>query len=83
MSSLIIETRSFWFAAVSIFQHHNCKVWFGKPVQVCTFSDILFIPISHIKSRVAYASTTINFGRIIGQDHVLVVVPLVNDMHFV
>ena len=80
-----METQSFWFATVSLVQSHNCKLWFGKPVEVwscVTFSEHVFIPISHIKSRLAHTSTTINFGRIIGQDHVLVVVPLVNDMHF-
>ena len=80
------ETRSFWFAAVSLFQPHQCTVWYGSPVQVwsqVTFLDIVLIPVSYIKSRSAYASASVNFGRVIGQDNVLIVVPLVNDMHFV
>ena len=79
-----VDMKSFWFAAVLLFEPHNCKVWFGTPVQVwsrVTLPDHLFIPLSYIKSRTAYVSTPIDFGRVIGMDNVLVVVPLLNDMH--
>lgn len=28
------EMKSFWFAAISLYESHSCKVWFGNPVQV-------------------------------------------------
>lgn len=79
------ETRSFWFAAVSLFLEHPCRVWFGSPTEVwsrVTSRDILLLPLSHILCRTAYVSTSVNFGRVIGEDTVLVVVPLSNDMTF-
>ena len=80
------EIKSFWFAAISLLDSHSCKVWFGNPVQVwsqVTLPDILFIPISFIRSRTAYIATSVSFGRVIGSDRVLVVVPLTNDMKFI
>ena len=77
------ESRSFWFAAVPLFLDHPCRVWFGSPTEVwsrVTSRDIL--PLSYILCRIAYASTSVNFGRVIGEDTVLVVVPLSNDMTF-
>ena len=43
--------------------------------------DMCYLPLSCIKSRVAYCSTTINFGRIAGQDSVYIVVPV--NYHYV
>ena len=71
------KTVNLWFAAVSYFHEHDCKLWYGKPTQVwttVTSSDIKFIPLSHIHSRVAYCSSTVNFGRFIGSHQVFVVV---------
>ena len=81
-----VSTKTFWFAAVSLFERHNCKVWFGQPTQVwsqVTSPDTIFIPVSHIKCHTAHVTTTVHFGAVIGDDCVLVVVPLVNDMHSV
>ena len=82
MTNLCVQTKTFWFAAVSFFEKHHCKVWFGTPTQVWSrsISDTVFIPVSHIKSRTAHVFTNVYFGRVIGNDYVLVVVPLVNDM---
>ena len=66
-----------WVAAVSIYMAHNCKVWFGKPTQVwttVTYPGYSFIPLTNIISRVF--TTTVNFGRLIGNDYVNIVVPL-------
>lgn len=84
--STTTKSESFWFAAVALFQPHDCAVWYGSPVQVwsqVTSVDILLVPVSHIKCRSAYASASVNFGRVIGHDNVLIVVPLVNDIHYV
>ena len=29
-----VDTKTFWFASVSLFERYNCKVWFGNPTQV-------------------------------------------------
>ena len=42
---------TYWLAAVSFFNAHQCKVWFGKPMEVwssVTDFDIHFIPVTHI-----------------------------------
>lgn len=78
------ETRSYWFAAVTLFQPHPCKVWFGSPTevwsQVASF-NLLLIPVEFIKSRTVHTSCTVNFGRHIGEQNVLVVVPIINDLY--
>lgn len=73
------ETHTSWFALASFFQMHQCQVWFGHPTQVWTrvaSMDSYYLPISHLQSKVAYCSTSIFFGRIIGTDTVYVVVPV-------
>ena len=64
-------------AAISEFMEHQCKVWFGDPVQVwCTApksTSVEFIPISFIKSRVVITKTKFNFGQFIGEDSVYIV----------
>ena len=73
------EQRAVWVAVVSIYMAHNCKVWFGKPTQVwttVTYPGYSFIPLTNIISRVLYSTTTVNFGRLIGNDYVNIVVPL-------
>lgn len=50
---------------------------FGYPTEVwpkVPSMDMCYLPLSCIKNRVAYCSTTINFGRIAGQDSVYIVV---------
>ena len=69
-----------WFAAVQLMMEHQCKVWFGFPVEVCSTApaafDFTFIPVSSIQSRVVYIKTTFNFGRIIGDDSVYIAILL-------
>lgn len=75
------EPTTLWIAAVSTFEQHPYKDWFGMPVQVWTItphtpSSLTFVPVSAIKSRVAYSRSTVNFGAGIGEETVYVVVPL-------
>lgn len=73
------ETRVEWVVAVSFFFEHNCRVWYGYPAEVwstATLPDIVFIPISNVISRIVYVESVVNFGRIAGEQKVLVVVPI-------
>lgn len=68
-----------WVAAVKWFERHPCKVWFGNPTQIwCTSQELIhnLIPLSAIRSRVVHSRLNVNFGRMIGSETVLVVVPL-------
>ena len=67
-----------WVAVVSKFESHPCYSWFGEPVQV--WSRVIennqqYIPISMIKSRVVSSELQIDFGRFMGEQTVLIVVP--------
>ncbi len=77
---IVNSQEIFWVAAISEFMEHQCKVWFGKPVQVwCTAPKspgVAFIPISFIKSRVVFIKTKFNFGQYIGEDSVYIIVPI-------
>ena len=76
------KTVSVWIACVKWFMEHPCKVWYGNPVQVWTItaSGPFFIPVENIKSRVVYSKCTRDFGRILFNDTVYVIVPLmIND----
>ena len=68
-----------WMAAVSWFMNHQCKVWFGSPCQVwssaTTHPSYSFVLIEDIVSRVLYTKSNVNFGRFIGSETVVVVVP--------
>lgn len=70
---------SFWFVAVKLYSDHLCKVWFGSPTEVwsaVTTPGMYFLPLTCIKCRVAYCKKTVNFGRVIGNDSVIIAVPL-------
>lgn len=71
--------QSFWLAVASFYYPHACKAWFGQPTEVwsaVTSPDSHFLPLSYIKSRVAYSKQMYNFGSPIGTDSILVVTPL-------
>ena len=73
------EIDKVWLVAVSYYVNHSCKVWFGHPVQVwskTTETDIHFIPLNKISSRIVCGELTVNFGRYIGEQNVLVVIPI-------
>ena len=74
------NTISIWTACVHFFDEHPCKVWFGGPTQVWTRTtpDAFYIPLDHIKTRVAYCETLVDFGRIIGKEVVYIVSLLSN-----
>ena len=72
-------TSTIWLADINYFLEHPCRVWYGYPTEVWSkfeSSESFFIPLFHVHSRVAYVSTNVNFGRIIGINSVYVVVPV-------
>ena len=72
-------TSTIWFAHVNFFLEHSCKVWYGYPTEIWSkfeSSESSFIPLFCIHSRVAYVSTHVNFGHVIGTDSVYVVAPI-------
>ena len=73
------ERVAVWVAAVSWFDTHQCKLWFGFPTQVwstSSFQQMCYLPLQHIKCPVVYTKATVNFGRFIGDDVVFIVVPI-------
>ena len=75
----ILSLMSYWFAAVYFYFDHQCRVWFGYPCEVWSYStvpDLIFIPISFISCRVALCELEVDFGRVIGKQKVFVVSPL-------
>lgn len=53
-----------WFAVVSLFDHHQCKVWYGYPTEVwstVSFDNYCIIPLSNIKCQVVYTKGLVNF----------------------
>ena len=53
-----LPPQNLWVAAVKVFMDHQCKVWYGNPVQVwCTVPTtpgLRYIPVSAIISRVVF-----------------------------
>ena len=58
----------------------TANFWFGSPCQVWSSvtnsPSYSFVLIKDIVSRVVYTKSTVNFGRLIGSETVVVVVPL-------
>ena len=75
------QQGTLWIAAVSTFEQHPYKDWFGTPAQVWTITphtpaSLTFIPVTAIKSRVTHSRSKVDFGRGIGEETVYVIVPL-------
>lgn len=71
-------TSTSWLACVNFFLEHDYKAWFGYPTEIWSKaeeSSMSFIPLSHIKSRICYVDTAVNFGHSIGTDSVYVISP--------
>ncbi len=71
---------STWFACITTYLEHPCRVWFGHPLQVWTAvpsPQVRLIPICKITSRLVYTKCRRDFGSI-KNDLVYVVVPLIN-----
>ncbi len=71
-----------WIACVNWFQEHPCKVWYGNPVQVWTTVSTpgsFLVPVRSIKSRLVYVKCTRDFGTVLVNDTVYVVVPLMSN----
>ena len=78
------NVMSYWFAAVYFYFDHQCRVWFGYPCEVWSYStvpDLILIPISFISCLVALCELEVDFGRVIGKQKVFVVSPL-SDSYF-
>lgn len=68
-----------WLVCGLKFESHNHKVWFGSPTQIwatTTESDFFYAPVTSMTDRVVFVKATVNLGRIVGDDTVLVVVPI-------
>ena len=55
---------------------HACKNWYGFSTEVWAATlenDFDFFPLEEIQYRVVFVKTTVNFGRYIGEDSVLIV----------
>ncbi len=66
------------------FVQHPAKVWFGSPTQVwavVTTSETHFLPVSCIRSRVAYSMRRYDFGRLIGESYPIVNISSVIKRH--
>lgn len=62
------------------FIQHECKVWFGHPVQVWSdmhTSSIAYIPLCNISSPAVYTHSDVDFGRAIGCHRVIVAIPCI------
>lgn len=77
------QAKSFWVACVNYwYLEHPCKVWYGNPVEVWSTVPspvISFIPVKNILSRLVYAKCTRDFGRMLVNDTVFVVTPLISN----
>ena len=74
-----------WVAAVKWYETHQCRVWFGYPIEVwgpMQEPGYSLIPLTAIKSRVIHKKMLVNFGRIIDVHSVVVAVPLENNSLF-
>ena len=61
------KKQEVWIAGVSLFASHTCQMWFGKPCEVwpaIPSSDLMFVTISFIVSRVAYCKCSMNFWSV-------------------
>ena len=57
------ELSRMWFAYVNWLLEHQCKLWYGNPVQVWTTvqsPSSFFIPVKNIKSRLVYVCMTLD-----------------------
>lgn len=69
-----------WLAAGSFFfDDHQCKVWYGYPIEVwggVSKSDIKYVLVSSTHRRVAFCKASVSFSRHIGTNKVIVVSPI-------
>ena len=73
------QRESVWIACIKCFQEHQCKVWFGKPTELWgtdTNSEI-FVCVTSLVCRVSYCRTSVDFGRVIGTQNVIVASPII------
>ena len=76
------QSVSLWIACVNWFLEHPCKVWCRNPVQVWTTVNShgsFLIPVRNIKSPLVYVKCTRDFGRMLANDTVYAVLPLLSN----
>ena len=75
--------RTHWLANCTSYLEHPCQLWYGKPTEVWSNSlssfDVNYFLISSITNRIVYVNAEVNFGRFMGTDNVLIVVPIPFD----
>ena len=66
-----------WVSVVSKFESHPCYSWLVNLFKygVVIENNQQYIPICMIKSRVVYSELQIDFGRFMGEQTVLIVLP--------
>lgn len=72
-------THRHWLVHCSQWISHQCKPWFGYPTQVWSSElemDFEYFMLNQICSRVVFVHSKVNFGRVIGEQKVLVVSPI-------
>ena len=73
------KTCALWLAAVSFFDEHQCRVWFGSPTEVwggVSSTNVTYILVSSIVSQDIFCKTSFSFGRVIGSDSVMIISPI-------
>lgn len=73
------DVQKHWLVKCSPFMSHQCKPWYGYPTEVWSSvleDDYKYFTLDRIQSRVVYTEANVNFGRVMGHDNVLVVIPI-------
>ena len=80
----VCSDKSFWLLSGSSYIEHPCRLWFGNPTEVWTTvlkDETEFFFVTEITSRVVYVETMYQFGRVIGEDRVLIITPIPLYLH--
>ena len=75
-----VITEKHWLVRCFPYTCHQCKPWFGYPTQVWSTylnTDVCtHFLLSQIDSRVVFVISKVKFGSVIGEDNVIVAVPI-------
>ena len=74
------KVEKYWLVNCTSYLEHQCRCWYGYPTQVWS-NDLSscgnkYFLLKEIKGRVVYVNASVNFGRFIGEDDVLIVAPI-------
>lgn len=80
VTNATVHTEKHWLVRCLKYVAHNCRPWFGYPSQVwgATYETdcYYYFLLNQIDARAVFVQSTINFGRVIGEQCVLVAVPI-------